>query len=86
VQCLHEAENVNMKFVLLSEAVEPGKDVEKILYIVSFIVLFHFKTFVMDNLAYIEDSSTPRDEYPLESFEDFIVGVFVVVFDTKKGM
>ena len=40
----------------------------------------------MDNLAYIEDTSTPRDENLMEALEDFIVGVFVVVFDTKKGM
>ena len=39
----------------------------------------------MDNLAYIEDSSTHSDDHQMELLEDFIIGLFVVVFDTKKG-
>ena len=38
----------------------------------------------MDNLAYIEEPK--RDDHQMETFEDFIIGLFVVVFDTKKGM
>ena len=37
----------------------------------------------MDNLAYIEEPN--RDDHQMEHFEDFIIGLFVVVFDTKKG-
>ena len=37
----------------------------------------------MDNLAYIEEPN--GDNHQMEQFEDFIIGLFVVVFDTKKG-
>ena len=37
----------------------------------------------MDNFAYIEDPNVENNQ--MEPLEDFIIGLFVVVFDTKKG-